>query len=150
VAPGEGKRRILIIEDELEMQVFLTNLLEGAGFEAQVAGGREEGLETIAALKPGLVILNATLSGEAGVQLYRHLRREELFRDIPVVMMSTINRKTFFQCHPCREPGKNEGGIPAPEAYIEKPPEAEVLLKTIFGILEQPGTPGSRSAIKER
>jgi len=60
--------------------------------------------------------------------MYRQLKTDNKLKEIPVIMLSAVAKKTFFHylnmlnvqsTHPVSEP----------EAYMEKPPEASVLLK---------------------
>jgi hypothetical protein len=46
---------------------------------------------------------------------------------IPVIMLSAIDRKTFFLYKKFKSTPSG-AGVPEPEAYLEKPPEAEELI----------------------
>jgi hypothetical protein len=42
-------------------------------------------------------------------------------------MISSIDKRMFFQCHQIQEP-RTKKGLPLPDAYIETPPEADELI----------------------
>jgi len=67
---------------------------------------------------------------ESGVGMYRELRLDPDLKDIPVIMLSALSRKTFFHSQRVLDEYRGEK-IPEPAAYIEKPPEPEELLEAI-------------------
>jgi CheY-like chemotaxis protein len=67
---------------------------------------------------------------ESGLKLYREIKSNENTSQIPVIMCSAVSKKTFFHSH--KELDRYHGSsIPEPDAYIEKPPEAEELLSSL-------------------
>jgi CheY-like chemotaxis protein len=68
------------------------------------------------------------MPGEGGVQMYRRLKTDNLFKDIPVIMLSAVAQKTFSHYLKMLNV-RLENPIPEPEAYMEKPPEADELLR---------------------
>ena len=80
--------------------------------------------------KPSLVILDIMMPRESGINLYRELRTDPDLKDIPVIMLSALSKKTFFHSQKVLDEYKGEK-IPDPAAYIEKPPEPDELLDAI-------------------
>jgi CheY-like chemotaxis protein len=64
--------------------------------------------------------------------MYRELKTDDELKDIPVIMLSAIAKKTFFHSQQVLNTYRGQK-VPEPVAYIEKPPETEELLQ----ILEQ-------------
>ncbi|QTA85141.1 response regulator [Desulfonema magnum] len=124
------KRKVLVVDDESDMVIFLSTLLDTHGFKPVIAENKSEGLRKAAEEEPACVILNAMMSDENGIDMYIRLRRDEHLKKIPVVMLSAIPQKTFFQYRKFRD-GSFSQGIPEPEAYLEKPPEAEELIRQV-------------------
>lgn len=124
------RKKILIVDDELDMRIFLCNLLGSCGYEPIDAGDKEEGMQMAAREKPALIILDVTMPKESGIQLYRELKSHEYLKDVPVIMVSTIDRKTFsfYQKFQHTPGGK---GVPEPGAYLEKPLESEELIALV-------------------
>ena len=125
---------ILIVDDELDMRLFLSTLFETSGYKTLVARNGNKGIELASKSPPDLIMLDVMMPGEGGVFMYQQLRTSEILKNIPVIMLSAIAKKTFT--HYLNMLNARLGGvIPLPDAYMEKPPEAEVLLHTVKNIL---------------
>jgi CheY-like chemotaxis protein len=133
----EARRiKVLVVEDELDVRLFLCNLLDSCGYFSIDADSHLQGLERARTEKPDLIILDAMLPHDSGMQLYRCLKRDEALKEIPVVVLSTLERKTFCHYQKCQ----CGATIPEPEGYLGKPPEAEDLLKVVKTLADtQPG-----------
>ncbi len=132
------KRKILVIDDELDMRTFLSTLFETRGFKPLVASDGVEGLKKAKEGRPELIILDVMMPKEGGIQLYRDLKGDPNTKDIPVIMLSGIARKTFFHSQNVLDQYTGQS-LPEPEAYIEKPPEPEELLQLTEKILRARG-----------
>ena len=124
------RKKILIVEDELDLRIFLCNLLGNCGYHTIDAVNRAEGIQKAKTEKPALIILDVMIPKEDGIQMYRDLKQDQDLKNIPVIMVSTIDRKTFsfFQKFQYASKGK---GVPEPGAYLEKPLEVEELIKLV-------------------
>ena len=130
------KRKILVVDDESDMQIYLSTVVETMGFEPNVAGDGTEALEKARADQPALVILDVMMPGiEDGLKTYRQFREDEGLRSIPIIMVSAIARKTFFHSIRLLKPLSGRQ-LPEPEAYVEKPPDAAELTGLIQAILK--------------
>ncbi len=130
MAADRPAKTILVVEDEPDTSIFLHNLLTANGFYPICAVTLAEGLNKALDVCPDLVIINAMLPGEAGIRLYQSLRTNQRLCHIPVVMLSTLDRSTFYRCPGAkRSPAGRH--IPEPEAYLQKPPEADELLTVV-------------------
>jgi len=128
-------KRVLVVDDELDMRTFVTTLLETNGFKALAAQDGVQGLEMARKSKPSLIILDVMMPRESGIALYRDLKNDPGLGDVPVIMLSALSKKTFFHSQKVLDEYKGEK-IPEPAAYIEKPPEPDELLETIRNILK--------------
>ena len=122
------KKTVLIVEDELDMRIFISTLLETSGYQPVMTKNGKEGLLKARDIGPDLIILDVMMPGEGGVQMYRRLKSDNALKDIPVIMLSGVAKKTFVHYLKMLNT-RMEGSIPDPSAYLEKPPEAEELLK---------------------
>jgi len=123
-------KRILVVDDELDMRTFITTLLETNGYKPLSAKDGIEGLETARKTKPSLIIMDIMMPKESGIDLYRELKNAPDLKDIPVIVLSAISKKTFFHSQEMLDRYRGET-IPEPAAYIEKPPEPEELLEAV-------------------
>ena len=122
--------KILIIDDELDMRIFLCNLLGTCGYAPIDAGDRKEGLQKARKEKPALIILDVMMPKEGGIQMYRELKQDMNLKEVPVIMLSTIDRKTFLKYQRFHRTHK-DWDVPDPGAYLEKPLEAQELINTV-------------------
>ena len=124
------KRKVLVVDDDVHMRNFVVTLLETSDFEALAADGGAKGLELAKQHKPTLVVMDVLMPGDGGMELYRKLRGDPELKDIPIVIVSAVARKTFVHSQSLLNQYRGEQ-IPEPAGYIEKPPEPEELLKEI-------------------
>jgi len=131
---GIKKEKILVVDDETDMRVFLSTVIETGGFDPIVAMNSTEGLKRALKENPDLIIVDMMMPQEEGIQMYQSLKYNKALKDIPVIMLSAIDKKTFFHYHKMKNVFSGEG-LPEPEAYLEKPPEAEELIGLIHDML---------------
>jgi len=139
----EQKKAVLIVDDEIDMRLFLKTLLETSGYVTFRAQNGAEGLEAAITHCPDLIILDIMMPKEGGVQMYGQLKTRDALRQIPVIVLSAISRKTFF--HYLKMLSVRLGDvIPEPDAYLEKPPEAQEVLAVVQKLIR--GAPETEAA----
>ena len=122
------KKTVLIVEDEMDMRIFISTLLETSGYSPMMARDGSEGISKARKVIPDLIILDVMMPGEGGVQMYRQLKTDDSLMNIPVILLSGVAKKTFAHYLKMLNT-RIEGSVPEPSAYLEKPPEAEDLIK---------------------
>jgi CheY-like chemotaxis protein len=110
------------------MRIFISTLLETSGYRPILTRDGSEGILKAREIDPDLIILDVMMPGEGGVQMYRQLKTDTLLKNIPVIMLSGVAKKTFTHYLKMLNT-RVEASIPEPSAYLEKPPEAEDLIK---------------------
>ena len=85
------RKKLLIIEDEIEMAEIYKEKLEREGFEIVLAMDVKEGLEKAKTEKPDLIILDILLPGENGVSFLRKQREDSEIASIPVIAFSNYD-----------------------------------------------------------
>ena len=128
------KKTVLIVEDELDMRIFISTLLETSGYQPVMTRDGNEGMSKAQDVCPDLIILDVMMPGEGGVQMYRQLKTHDTLCNIPVIMLSAVARKTFSH-YLNMVNARLKDPIPEPDAYIEKPPEAEDILKIAASLI---------------
>jgi CheY-like chemotaxis protein len=128
-------RKILVVDDESDMQIYVSTVVETMGFEPLVAGDGPEALKKAREFNPALVILDVMMPKiEDGLKTYQQFREDGRLGRIPIIMLSAIARKTFFYSIRMLQP-LSGGQLPEPEAYMEKPPDAAELNQLITELL---------------
>lgn len=84
-----GPVRVLVVEDEPEMQVILRDNLEYEGFEAISAETGEKAVKLAFQNRPDVILLDVMLPGMNGYQVCRKLRDGGL--SVPIIMITARN-----------------------------------------------------------
>lgn len=77
--------RILVVDDEPSMQMALREFLAKRGYETDVAGSAEAGLEKIRQKVYDLILLDIRLPGMSGIEAIPHIRESESQGEIIVI-----------------------------------------------------------------
>ena len=129
------KRKILVVDDESDMRIYLSTIVETMGFEPIVAKDGAEALAKAKSDQPALVILDVMMPKiEDGLRTYQQFRDDERLGVTPIIMVSAIARKTFLYSVRMLKP-LSGNRLPEPEAYMEKPPDAVELNRLITEVL---------------
>ena len=124
------EKKVLVVDDDPDVRLFATTVLEEHGFLPIEAGNGEEGLQMIKSEHPDLVILDVLMPRQSGIRLYRELKTSKDFAALKIIILSGIAKKTFLRSQQAlTEFG--ESLVPEPDFYLEKPVDAEVLAETI-------------------
>lgn len=127
-------KKVLIVDDDPDVRLFNLTVVEQAGHVPIEAANGEEGLKLIKEQQPDLVILDVLMPRQSGIRLYRELKTQKSMKNIQVVLLSGIAKRTFLRSQKAlTEFGDAE--VPEPEYYLEKPVEPEELAEVIKKVL---------------
>jgi len=84
----ELKKKILVVDDEEEICMFLGVFFQRHGFEVVTSNDGVDGLNKIRQEKPDIVILDLMLPRLSGEEVCRELRKDEFFEAIPIIMLT--------------------------------------------------------------
>jgi len=121
-------KNVLVVDDDADVRKLVSKLVERAGYEPIMANNGVEGMAKVREDKPGLIILDVLMPKQSGIRMYRELKTEEPFKDIPVIILSAIAPKSFFRSQQVLDEFRGQT-VPEPEAYMEKPEEPEELVE---------------------
>ena len=126
-----ANRNILVVDDERDMRIYLSTIVETLGGIPIVACDDAEAIQKAESELPALIILDIMMPKiENGIQAYQRFKTDHHFSGIPIIVLSAIARKTFL--HTIRILGPRiRKPLPEPEAYVEKPPDADELSRLI-------------------
>ena len=119
-------RRILVVDDDADIQALTSTVLAGAGYEVTLASNGPEAIRTTRADAFDLVLLDINMPEMSGWETLRLLRSDGGFSNVPVVMFS-IKGQVRDKVH-----AMQEGAID----YITKPFEIDELLKRVERVLD--------------
>lgn len=85
-------KKILIIEDDKDVQVLLQALLRSNGCQVKGSLTCFEGLRIFYSFQPDLILLDINVGFEDGRQVCSEIKSQTIYQHIPVVMMSALNQ----------------------------------------------------------
>jgi len=115
-------KKILIIDDEKDMRVYLATLFRKAGYEIESAANGDEGCVLAKTFGPDLITLDIMMPKRSGLKAYNELRSSPETMSIPIIVLTGLSKQEDFF-------GDNLGKLPRPEAIVEKPIEREAFLE---------------------
>ena len=107
------KDKILIIEDESRMARLLRLELLHEGYEAEIAGNGEQGLQMMKSGEFSVVLLDYMLPGMDGIEVCRQVRT---FSKVPILLLSA------------REDIQEKALTAGADSYMKKPFEIQHIL----------------------
>src|SRR5437868_2473932 len=84
---------IIVVDDDPDIRVALTSVLESAGYRTVPACNGIEALSVAAREKPGLVLLDLMMPQMDGWQFLAERRKDAGIRRVPVVVISAHLRE---------------------------------------------------------
>ena len=114
------KPRVLIIDDESSIRLFVKILFEHNGFEVSHADKGSEGVRLALINPPNIIILDIMMEGLNGFEVCTTLRANSSMRHTAIIMMSARSYQSDID--KAMELGA--------DAYFVKPYSPEELLKT--------------------
>ncbi|MDE1899532.1 MAG: phosphate regulon transcriptional regulator PhoB [Xanthomonadaceae bacterium] len=121
------QKRILIVEDEASIRDMVAFALRKAGMEPVHAADARAAQLAMAEQVPDLILLDWMLPGMSGLDLARRLRKEDLTREVPIIMLTARGEEMD------RVNGL-EAGV---DDYVIKPFSTRELLARIRAVLRR-------------
>ena len=122
--------KVLVIDDDPDFRASLRSLLEAHNYEVAEAATGKEGLATLPAARPDVILLDVMLEccsegyGVNAAIKYNDAYAE--FRDIPIVMISSVEETPDE-----RFPMAEEVEMIRPDWYLTKPLDISKLLSLL-------------------
>src|SRR3569623_252062 len=85
-------KKVLVVEDSPTQAAKIQLELEHKGFSVEVARDGTSALSSVANRQPDVIILDYLLPDITGIEVCRTLKRNPIYRTIPVVVFSIENR----------------------------------------------------------
>ncbi|HEU4703311.1 MAG TPA: response regulator transcription factor [Conexibacter sp.] len=129
-----GPRRVLVVDDELQILRALKVILREAGFEPVAVATAEEALDVAATRPPDAAIVDLVLPDGDGIEVCERLRS---WSEMPILVLSAV--------------GDEEQKVRALEAgaddYVTKPFSARELVARLGAVLRRAGRAGDEPSI---
>ncbi|MBO7295464.1 MAG: response regulator, partial [Bacteroidaceae bacterium] len=81
------QKRILVVDDELDLREILQCNLEAAGYEVDTAASAEEAL-TLMSGNPDLLLLDVMMGEISGFMMASIIRKSDMLKHIPIIFIT--------------------------------------------------------------
>jgi two-component system phosphate regulon response regulator PhoB len=133
-------RRILIVDDEPDVRLYLQTVLAQHDFEVLSASTAREGLDIVREKSPDLVCLDIMMPRESGIKLYTQMKGDKKLAGIPVLVVSGVSPSSEFEFREF----VSDTSVPPPEGYVEKPIQPEEFIKLVDRLSRRIGAGNGR------
>lgn len=133
-----ANRSILIVDDERAIREMVRIGLEMAGFNCMEAADAQEAYGKILDTRPDMILLDWMMPNTSGLELLRRLRRDDVSRNIPVIMLTAKDD----------EDNRIQGLDVGADDYITKPFSSRELLARIKAVLRRSVDPEEGDAVE--
>ena len=137
-----ARKRVLIVEDEIDTRTAIREILERAGYEPAEAADGAEGLAKAESFHPHVILLDVRMPGLDGYEVCRGLKANPKTRIAPVIFLTAVQDDALNRL------AYEAGGV----ACITKPFRAEALIAVIAAAVasgERRASPKAKSKRKE-
>ncbi|MBX3064390.1 MAG: response regulator [Anaerolineae bacterium] len=121
------RRRILVVEDDVDIAEMLVTFLSGQGYEVFHVLTGADAIAEARAKFPNLILLDVMLPDMDGFDVARALRRTALTRHLPMMFLTERNRRS----------DKVTGLLIGADDYIPKPFDLGELALRVRGAIER-------------
>ena len=127
-----ARKKIIIVDDDRETREMLKMALELEGYEVTQAANGVKLISSLHVHRPDILLLDVNMSWIDGFELCRAVKKNDEFRDIPVIFISA--KKTAADIRT----GLAAGAVD----YFSKPIDMERLMARIAALVSPAATPG--------
>ncbi len=128
-----GKKKILIIDDDVDFIDLNKAVLENSGFEVVTAFSGREGMDKVKFESPDLILLDLMMEKyDTGFGFSKEIKADPRYKDIPILMISSVAGETGYDFSQ-----ELDGYWMKTDDFVSKPVPPEELLKRINSLLER-------------
>lgn len=145
-------KQVLIIDDDQNTVTYLSTLLSEHGYDPVSAYDGNEGLQKVKQTHPDLIVLDVMMPKRSGLVLFKELKRDEKYKDIPILMLTAVSGvideldshrdETFEKPYEVlRETLKakigemREEGLVRPEMFLDKPVRPDSFIAKVQEVI---------------
>jgi DNA-binding response OmpR family regulator len=128
------KEKILLVDDDPDILDAISMILESQGYQVVTARDGVEGLASLRAEKPALMILDLLMPKMDGFAVCKELQdpRWAKYRDIPILILTSVREEAS------RRRYELETGLELDvDDYVEKPVSPDILLERVGRLVKK-------------
>lgn len=85
-------RSILVVEDNDDISLLLSLVLESAGYQVKAISNGKNALETVAQIQPNLILLDIMMPEVSGLDVAREIKTKPDYQSLPILLVSAVDR----------------------------------------------------------
>ena len=124
---------VLVVDDEIDIAIYLASVLEDAGLNVVVAHDGEQAQKILQSRPVDLISLDLVMPRKSGIRLLMELRKDRQLSRIPVVIVTAHARDAGVRTD--LDEILAESTMAGPSMYLEKPVTPNRYLMGICDIL---------------
>jgi chemotaxis protein histidine kinase CheA/CheY-like chemotaxis protein len=121
IAPQKALPGVLIVDDALSVRTSLLQLVQDAGFRAEVARDGIDAIDTLSSFNADVILTDLEMPNMNGIELTTHIRSRDDLKAMPVIMITSRSQEKHRRL-------AEQAGV---NSYITKPYNDNDLLQTI-------------------
>lgn len=118
-------KRILAVDDEIDVLLIVKTALQAEGFEVETASNGPDALALAKENPPDLFLLDVMMPGMTGFEVLRELKADDSTSSIPVIMLTGVSERSKIQ----------EALMSGTDYYIVKPFEFHDLMAKVNEVI---------------
>ncbi len=126
-------KRVLIVDDDEGVRMFVAGVMEAEGWETEEALNGQQALDSAELDAPDLIILDVSMPVMDGFEAFKRLRDSPFTDKVPIIMLTGINEEQGESYD--RDRMEQEFGVEGPEDFVDKPVDPVFLLQSVMGVV---------------
>jgi CheY-like chemotaxis protein len=133
-AEASEKKKILVVDDEQDVCLYLTRLFQEKGYAVARAADGNEAMRQVELARPDLITLDLSMPNKSGVRFYREIRSRAELRGIPVVFVTAV---TGFggDAQATERFYASQRQVPPPDGFVAKPVDPGEMMGLVERLL---------------
>jgi two-component system alkaline phosphatase synthesis response regulator PhoP len=124
---SKPREKILLVDDDPDFLELHEAVLKKHGYEVLTATSGKQGVERVRTEMPDLIILDLMMEKhDAGFVLSKQLKSDPLFKNIPILMVSSVAEATGF-----RFSMEEDGYWMKTDEFLNKPVDPHLLITKV-------------------
>ena len=85
-------RSILVVEDNDDISLLLSLVLESAGYQVKAISNGRNALKTVAQIQPNLILMDIMMPEVSGLDVSREIKTKPDYQFLPILLVSAVDR----------------------------------------------------------
>ena len=121
---------VVIVDDEVDIATYIRFALEEHGFRVAAFSDAKSAEAALEISEPAAICLDLLMPKHSGLSLYKAIIESQRLHDCPVIIISGLSVRGDLP-----DLLQRAGGLPMPEAFIDKPIDIDDLIATLDSLL---------------